>query len=117
MHGAPPKTEVARRGLAPRTASVISNGLLKDGLAIKQDRMRGRIGQRSVPIALNPDGAVTLGIKVGCRSLDVLEMDSVGQVRYREVLSFEYPDPDIFYPPSHEKSHWSILSSANTPAV
>ena len=65
--------------------------------------MRGRIGQPSVPIALNPDGAFTLGIKVGRRSLDVLAMDFVGQVRYREMLRYEYPDPDVIFPAIERK--------------
>lgn len=104
LHGALPKAEVARlTRLSTQTASVIINGLLDDGLVIKQERVRGRIGQPSVPIALNPDGAFTLGIKVGRRSLDVLAMDFVGQVRYREMLSYEYPDPDIIFPAIEHK--------------
>ena len=104
LHGALPKAEVARlTRLSTKTASVIINGLLEDGLVIKHDRLRGRIGQPSVPIALNPDGAFTLGIKVGRRSLDVLAMDFVGQVRYREMLSYEYPDPDIIFPAIERK--------------
>lgn len=99
LHGALPKAEVARlTRLSAQTASVIINGLLKDGLVIKQERLRGRIGQPSVPIALNPDGAFTLGIKVGRRSLDVLAMDFVGQIRYREVLEYAYPDPKVVFP-------------------
>lgn len=104
LHGALPKAEVARlTRLSTQTASVIINGLLDDGLVIKQERVRGRIGQPSVPIALNPDGAFTLGIKVGRRSLDVLAMDFAGQVRYREMLSYEYPDPDIIFPAIEHK--------------
>jgi predicted NBD/HSP70 family sugar kinase len=104
LHGALPKAEVARlTRLSTQTASVIINGLLADGLVIKQERVRGRIGQPSVPIALNPDGAFTLGIKVGRRSLDVLAMDFVGQVRFREMLSYEYPDPDIIFPAIEHK--------------
>jgi predicted NBD/HSP70 family sugar kinase len=104
LHGALPKADVARlTRLSTQTASVIINGLLGDGLVVKQERVRGRIGQPSVPIALNPDGAFTLGIKVGRRSLDVLAMDFAGQVRYREVLSYEYPDPDIIFPAIEHK--------------
>lgn len=99
LHGALPKAEVSRlTRLSMQTASVIINGLLKEGLVIKQERVRGRIGQPSVPIALNPDGAFTLGIKVGRRSLDVLAMDFVGQVRYREVMQYDYPDPHAIFP-------------------
>jgi predicted NBD/HSP70 family sugar kinase len=104
LHGALPKAEVARlTRLSTQTASVIINGLLADGLVIRQDRVRGRIGQPSIPIALNPDGAFTLGIKVGRRSLDVLAMDFLGQVRFREMLSYEYPDPDIIFPAIERK--------------
>jgi hypothetical protein len=104
LHGALPKAEVARlTRLSTQTASVIINGLLDDELVIKQDRLRGKIGQPSIPIALNPDGAFTLGIKVGRRSLDVLAMDFVGQVRFREMLSYEYPDPDIIFPAIQHK--------------
>jgi len=99
LHGALPKAEVARlTRLSTQTASVIINGLLEDGLVVKQEPLRGRVGQPSVPIALNPDGAFTLGIKVGRRSLDVLAMDFTGQVRYREALEYEYPDPDAIFP-------------------
>jgi predicted NBD/HSP70 family sugar kinase len=99
MRGPLPKAEVARlTRLSTQTASVIINGLLEDGLVVKQERVRGRIGQPSVPIALNPDGAFTLGIKVGRRSLDVLAMDFVGQVRFRESMEYEYPDPARIFP-------------------
>jgi predicted NBD/HSP70 family sugar kinase len=99
LHGPLPKADVARlTRLSSQTASVIINGLLGDGLVVKQERLRGRVGQPSVPIALNPDGAFTLGIKVGRRSLDVLAMDFVGQVRCRESLEYSYPDPEHIFP-------------------
>ena len=104
LHGALPKADVARlTRLSTQTASVIIDGLLADQLVVKQDRLRGRIGQPSVPIALNPDGAFTLGIKVGRRSLDVLAMDFVGVVRYRETLEYDYPDPAVIFPAIERK--------------
>jgi predicted NBD/HSP70 family sugar kinase len=56
-----------------------------------------------VPIALNPDGAFSLGIKVGRRSLDVLAMDFVGRVRCRESLEYDYPDPERIFPAIEER--------------
>jgi predicted NBD/HSP70 family sugar kinase len=104
LHGALPKADVARlTRLSTQTASVIINGLLNDGLVIKQERVRGRIGQPSVPIALNPEGAFTVGIKVGRRSLDVLAMDFVGQTRYREALEYSFPDPTAIFPTIERK--------------
>ncbi len=99
LHGALPKADLARlTRLSAQTASAIVDGLLQDGLVQKRARLRGRIGQPSVPIALDPDGAFTIGIKVGRRSLDVLAVDFVGQVRAREELEYEYPDSKVLFP-------------------
>ena len=38
---------------------------------LKQSRVRGRIGQPSVPLALNPDGAFAIGVKVGRRGAEL----------------------------------------------
>lgn len=99
LHGPLAKADVARlTRLSMQTASMIVDRLIDDGLLAKQARVRGRIGQPSVPIALRPEGAYTIGIKVGRRSLDVLAMDFVGQVRNREVLEYAYPDPHVLFP-------------------
>jgi len=104
LHGALPKADVARlTRLSTQTASVIINGLLKNGLVVKQERVRGRIGQPSVPIALNPDGAFSLGVKIGRRSLDVLGMDFAGGVQHRESLGYPYPDPARIFPAIEER--------------
>jgi predicted NBD/HSP70 family sugar kinase len=99
LHGPLPKAELARvTRLSMQTVSVIINALLKDELVVKQARLRGRIGQPSVPIALNPDGAFTLGVKLGRRSLDVLALDFTGEVRCREIVEYDYPDPELIFP-------------------
>ena len=81
-----------------QTVSMIVDRLIDDGLLARQPRVRGRIGQPSVPIALRPEGAYTIGIKVGRRSLDVLAMDFVGHVCSRDVLEYAYPDPRVLFP-------------------
>jgi len=99
LHGALPKAEVARMTrLSTQAASVILNSLLTRGLVVRGARLRGRVGQPSVPIALNPDGAFTVGVKVGRRSLDVLAMDFAAKVRCRESLEYPYPDPAQIFP-------------------
>jgi predicted NBD/HSP70 family sugar kinase len=104
LNGSLPKAEVARlTRLSTQAASVIINSLLKDGLVVKQARVRGRVGQPSVPIALNPDGAFTIGVKVGRRGLDVLAMDFGGSVRCREALAYPYPDPARIFPAIEER--------------
>jgi predicted NBD/HSP70 family sugar kinase len=99
LRGALPKADLARlTRLSTQAVSAIVNGLLQDGLVAKQPRLRGRIGQPSVPIALDPDGAFTIGVKVGRRSLDVLALDFLGQVRTRDALEYEFPDPKVIFP-------------------
>ena len=104
LHGPLPKADVGRlTRLSMQTVSMIVERLISDGLLAKQPRVRGRIGQPSVPIALRPDGAFTIGIKVGRRSLDVLAMDFTGNVCCREVLDYAYPDPRMLFPALESK--------------
>jgi len=99
LRGSLPKADLARvTRLSNQTVSGIVDGLLGDGLLVKQERQRGRIGQPAIPFALDADGAFTIGIKVGRRSLDVLAVDFLGQVRVRESLEYEYPDAKVIFP-------------------
>jgi len=76
LHGALPKAEIARlTHLTAQTVQIIIARLEADGLVRKCAPVRGKIGQPSVPMALNPDGAYSIGIKIGRRSLDVLLVD------------------------------------------
>lgn len=94
LHGELPKAELARlTHLSTQTVSLIVNKLLDDQLLVKREPLRGRIGQPSVPIALCPDGAWSVGVKVGRRSCDVILIDFVGQVRQRWSLDYPYPEP------------------------
>jgi predicted NBD/HSP70 family sugar kinase len=92
------KADIARlTRLSTQTVSLIIDRLLADELLIKLDPQRGKVGQPSVPIALNPDGAFSIGIKVGRRSCDVLLVDFVGQVRDRAQLNYDFPDPETLF--------------------
>jgi predicted NBD/HSP70 family sugar kinase len=94
LHGELPKAELARlTRLSTQTVSLIVNHLLDDGLLVKREPLRGRIGQPSVPIALNPEGAYSIGVTIGRRSLDLLLIDFAGAVRGRSSLRYDYPDP------------------------
>jgi predicted NBD/HSP70 family sugar kinase len=106
LHGALAKADVARlTRLSMQTVSLIIDHLIDDGLLQKdaRTRVKGRIGQPSVPISLRADGAFSIGVKVGRRSLDVLSMDFAGSVRTRETLEYAYPDPDTLFPALEER--------------
>ena len=95
LHGALPAAEIARLSqLTAQTVSLITKRLLDDGLLLKGEPQRGKVGQPSVPLRLNPDGAYAIGVKVGRRSLDVVLVDFTAQVRQRWQLDYRHADPD-----------------------
>jgi predicted NBD/HSP70 family sugar kinase len=93
--GSLPKAEIARRtGLSAQTITVIMRQLEADRLVTKQGRQRGKIGQPSVPFALNPGGAYAIGLKIGRRSNDLVLIDFTGRVRRSLREAGRYPTPD-----------------------
>jgi predicted NBD/HSP70 family sugar kinase len=95
LHGALPAADIARQTqLTAQTVSMITKRLLDDGLLVKGEPQRGKVGQPSVPLSLNPDGAFAIGIKVGRRSLDTLLVDFTGARRQRWSLDYRHADPD-----------------------
>jgi predicted NBD/HSP70 family sugar kinase len=98
-HGPNPKAELARlTGLTAQTIGLITARLDEDGLLLKQAPVRGKVGQPSVPLALNPDGAFAIGIKVGRRNTDWLLVDFTGQVRQRLQITYAYPEVPMLLP-------------------
>ena len=94
-HGELAKAEIARRsGLSAQTASVIMRSLETDGLLLRGKPRRGKVGQPSVPMMLNPDGAYSFGIKIGRRSADLVLVDFLGQVRETRELIYRWPEPE-----------------------
>lgn len=94
QQGALAKSDLARMtGLSAQTVSVIMRALEKDGLLLRGEPVRGRIGQPSVPMMLNRDGAFFLGLKIGRRSTDLTLIDFLGEVRATERYVYPYPTP------------------------
>ena len=95
QHGALAKSDIARiTGLSAQTVSVIMRALEQDGLLLRGEPVRGRIGQPSVPMHLNPEGALFLGLKIGRRSTDLVLVDFLGRVRDTRRRTYRYPTPD-----------------------
>jgi len=93
-HGPLSKAEIARRtGLSTQTSSVIMKQLENDGLLLRKEPIRGKVGQPSIPMSLNPEGAYAVGFKFGRRSADLVLMDFVGKVRRVVRETYAYPTP------------------------
>lgn len=92
------KADLARvTELSSQSASVIINRLLDEKLVRKLEAVRGRVGQPSQPIALNPDGAYAIGIHIGRRSLEVMLLDLTGQARFRAEVVYPHPEVDAVF--------------------
>jgi predicted NBD/HSP70 family sugar kinase len=95
QHGGLAKSDIARiTGLSAQTVSVIMRALESDGLLLRGEPVRGRIGQPSVPMSLDPDGALFVGLKIGRRSTDLALVDFTGAVRGMRRAMYRYPTPD-----------------------
>ncbi|MBW6421708.1 ROK family transcriptional regulator [Rhizobium sp. XQZ8] len=95
LHGSMSKADITRRsGLSAQTVSVIMRSLEKDGLLLRGEPVRGRVGQPSVPMRLNPDAVYSFGIKIGRRSADLVLMDFVGRIRLQYHETYAYPVPE-----------------------
>ncbi|KNZ31396.1 MAG: serine/threonine protein kinase [Methylibium sp. NZG] len=98
LHGSLAKADIARlTHLTAQTVQIIIVRLEAQGLVRKLAPVRGKVGQPSVPMALNPDGAFSIGIKIGRRSLDMLLVDFCGQVRERLSLGYVFPDANTLF--------------------
>lgn len=81
-------------GLSAQTVSVIIAALESDSLIATGALLRGKVGPPSRLLALNPDGAFALGLKIGLKSTDLVLMDFVGGIRETASLSYVRPDRD-----------------------
>lgn len=94
-HGGISKTEIARlTGLSNQTVSVIMRQLEGDQLLVRGEPQRGRVGQPSIPMSLNPRGAWSLGLKIGRRSMDFVVVDFLGKIVRRDRLAYSWPLPE-----------------------
>lgn len=95
QHGHLTKAEVTRlTGLSPNAVSMIVRALEAEGLLLREAPIRGRIGQPSTPMRLNPEAHYFLGLKIGRRSLDLVLIDFAGTIQARRVKPHRFPTPD-----------------------
>jgi predicted NBD/HSP70 family sugar kinase len=85
--------EIARRsGLSAQTVSNIIRSLEADGLLKRGETVKGKIGKPSVPMALNPNGILSLGLNIGRRSAELVLIDFNGARIDARTTSYAYPD-------------------------
>ncbi|MER5172941.1 MULTISPECIES: ROK family transcriptional regulator [Thioclava] len=97
-HGELPGMDIAKlTGLTPQTVSNILKKLENDGFLLRGTPKRGRIGKPSTPMAINPDGALSFGFKIGRRSADLMVMNLAGEVLAEEQTTYRYPMPDALF--------------------
>jgi predicted NBD/HSP70 family sugar kinase len=90
------KIEVARlTGLSVQSTSAIMNRLKADGLLRREAPLRGRVGQPTIPMSIDPDGAYSFGLKIGRRSCDLVLIDFRGAVRERARRTYAFPRPEM----------------------
>lgn len=96
--GALPGIDLARlMGLSPPAISTILRNLENEEILKRGDPIRGKVGKPSIPMSLNPDGILSIGLKIGRRSADALLLDVSGTVRRQLHTTYEYPLPETVF--------------------
>ena len=101
QHEEIPSADLVREtGLSVQSVSRIAKRLIDLGLIEKRDRRRvkGKVGQPSVPLALKAEGAYSIGVKIGRKSLDIVAIDFEGNVKKVIEHSYDYPTPERILP-------------------
>ncbi|TGN59097.1 ROK family transcriptional regulator, partial [Paracoccus liaowanqingii] len=89
-------------GLSPQAITNLTRKLMQAGFLDAGAVVRGKVGQPSVPLALAPDGAWLLGLKIGRRLAELALVDFTGQVRAHRQQEHAHPDPDRILAFAHE---------------
>lgn len=93
--GALSKVELTQEtGLSKQTLTDVIGRLEANGLLLRGEPIRGRIGQPQVPFVLNPEGAYSIGFKIGRKSYELVLMDFSGRILKWIRKHIDYPTPD-----------------------
>ncbi len=115
-HGQLAKSEIARAtGLSAQTVSVIMRQLEADQLLVRGEPVRGKVGQPSVPMSLNANGAFFIGLKIGRRSCELVLIDFLGEILLHSESTYAFPMPDAvmgFVRDGIAESHSNLVKRA-----
>jgi biotin operon repressor len=90
-------------GLSAQTVSVLVRSLEQEGLVIKGTAQKGRVGPPTTPVALNPEGAYSVGVSIGNKYSHIVLIDFVGTIRFHATL----PNPE----PNSKSNHPEFLET------
>lgn len=81
-------------GLSPQAITNLTRKLIENSLLIETEVVRGKVGQPSIPLALAPDGAAFLGLKLGRRLVELALVDFVGNIKIHRQEIYAHPTPE-----------------------
>lgn len=94
-HGPTAGSSIAKAlNLSAQTASVIVRQLEKKGIIHKLDPVKGKVGKPQTPVALDPDGAFSFGLRIGRRISDLVLINILGDVIGQKSERYAYPTPE-----------------------
>lgn len=94
--GTASKAEIAKAvNLTPQTVTRIIDELDRTGLIARTGRRLGGKGQPSTLYAIEPQGAYSIGVKVGRWDLELLLMDFGGEVIAQLSHPYDLPQPEF----------------------
>ena len=82
---------VAHVGVTAQAVGQTVRKLDKHHLFIHHKAIKTGLGQPPKPLSINPEGAYSIGIKVGRRRTDVLLVDLLGEVCQRHTVGYAFP--------------------------
>lgn len=95
LHGPITRPAVAAMtGLTLPTIATITKRLADDGFVSVVGRVRGARGQPAIRLAINPDGAYSLGVNIDRDHVTVVLTDILGQVRDHATLEVSFAAPE-----------------------
>lgn len=75
-----------KTGLSAQTISVIVRSLEQEGLVVRGEAQKGRVGPPTTPLMLNSEGAYSVGVSVGYRNTHIVVVDFIGNVQHQQVM-------------------------------
>lgn len=75
-----------KTGLSAQTISVIVRSLEQEGLVVRGEAQKGRVGPPTTPLMLNSEGAYSVGVSVGYRNTHIVVVDFIGNIQHQHVM-------------------------------